>query len=354
MRKQRSLMQKSLLRFIVCVAMLLLLAMPLFYLLTKNFYAEDMLEVLESVRQGRPVPSIDLEEDVVHGIVLQFVLIFVVLGVALVLMLGFLSKRMWRPFDRTLEAIEHFDLEGGTVPLLPESDVKEFSRLNAALEKLMCENQKSYRMQKEFTENASHELQTPLAVFQGKLDMLLQQPNLTEEQAAIIQDLYRMSGRLSRLNRNLLLLAKMENGQFSKQEVDVVEVLDDLKPYFENLAGSLHLCKEVRVQKLMVSANRSLLESLVSNLVVNAVRHNVAEGQIRLTLDEGSLSISNTSDESMPLDASRIFLRFYRPSETHSGNGLGLAIVKAICDYHGWSVDYGYNEGWHVFTVVML
>ena len=350
--RKRSLMQKSLLRFIVCVAMLLLLAMPLFYLLTKNFYAEDMLEVLESVRQGRPMPSIDLEEDVVHGIVLQFILIFVVLGVALVLMLGLLSKRMWRPFDRTLEAIEHFDLESGTVPALPDCGVREFSRLNAALERLMRDNLNSYRLQKEFTENASHELQTPLAVFQSKLDMLLQQPNLTEGQASIIQDLYRMSSRLSRLNRNLLLLAKMENGQFAKQEMNVVDVLEELQPYFENLAGSLHLSKEVRVPKLIVSANRSLLESMVSNLVVNAVRHNVADGQICLTLDGNSLAVANTSDGEA-LDGSRIFHRFYRPSETHSGNGLGLAIVKAICDYHGWSVSYGYNEGWHVFTVVM-
>lgn len=242
--RKRSLMQKSLLRFIVCVAMLLLLAMPLFYLLTKNFYAEDMLEVLESVKQGRPVPSIDLEEDVVHGIVLQFILIFVVLGVALVLMLGLLSKRMWRPFDRMLEVIEHFDLESGTVPALPDCDVREFSRLNAALERLMHDNLNSYRLQKEFTENASHVLQTLLAVFQSKLDILLQQPNLTEKQASVIQDLYRMSSRLSRLNRNLLL-AKMENGQFAKQEVNVVDVLDELQLYFENLTGNLHLCKDV-------------------------------------------------------------------------------------------------------------
>lgn len=76
----------------------------------------------------------------------------------------------------------------------------------------------SYRVQKEFTENASHELQTPLAIFQSKLDLLLQQQELTESQAEIIQDLYQMTSRISRLNRNLLLLAKIDNAQFAKSE----------------------------------------------------------------------------------------------------------------------------------------
>lgn len=349
--KRKSLMRKSLTQFIVCVALLLLSAAPLFYLLTKNFYAEDMIDIVEAVEQGKPVPSIDLEEDIIHGVVLQFVLIMIVLGIAIVLMMRFISQRLWRPFDKTLRAIETFKLESGAIPVLPESDVKEFARLNAVLRGLMKENIDSYRAQKEFTENASHELQTPLAVFQSKLDILLQQPDISEKQADVIQELYRINGRLSRLNRNLLLLAKMENRQFCLTEnVDVIVIIKELMPYLESIAEGINIVEDFRVDALQVEANRSLLESLVSNLVVNAVRHNKPCGKILLTIDSNSLIVSNTSEEKA-LDREHIFNRFYRTGKKETGNGLGLAIVKAVCDYHDWHISYDYSDGFHVFTV---
>ena len=348
--KKRSLMNKSLTRFIICVAILLVAATPLFYLLTKNYYAEDVIDLIEAMRQDKPVPAIDLEEDILHGIVIQFALIATVLGIAIVLTLRLISKRLWQPFDKTLEVMETFRLENGVIPALPDSGIEEFSRLNDVLNRLMTDSLKSYRAQKEFTENASHELQTPLAVFQSKLDLLLQQPDLTGEQAVIIQDLYQMSGRLSGLNRNLLLLAKMENGQLGKSVVDVVAVLDELRPYFDNIADGLHLRIDLQTGSLMTSANRSLLESLLSNLVVNAVRHNRPDGEITITLNDEGLTVANTSDEAA-LDKNMIFGRFYRPSEKSGGNGLGLAIVKAICEYHRWNIAYAYRSGCHVFTV---
>ncbi len=348
--RRKSLMRKSLTQFIVCTTLLMMLATPLFYLLTKDFYAEDMIDIIDAVRQGQPVPAIDMEEDIVHGLVLQFVLIAAVLGVALVLVVRYLSGRLWRPFDATLQAMEGFRLEDGRLPVLTESGVEEFDRLNAALGKLMSDSLDSYHTQREFTENASHELQTPLAVFQSKLDMLLQQPGLTAEQAAIVQDLYRMCGRLSRLNRNLLLLAKMDNRQFGRETTDVVAVVDELQSYFDNLTGNLTLHRDFGVEKLTVQANPALLESLVSNLVVNAIRHNRPDGSITIGLSADRLTVANTSDEA-PLDGQLIFNRFYRPSERTAGNGLGLAIVKAVCDYHGWHVDYRYDDGQHCFTV---
>lgn len=291
--KKKSLMYKSLTQFIVCVAILLLLATPLFYWLTKSFYAEDIIDIIEAVQQGKPVPALDLEEDILHGIMIQFALIVTVLGVAIVLTMRFISGRLWQPFDKTLEAIEHFKLENGVCPQLAESDTKEFVRLNIALQRLMTDSLHSYRLQKEFTENASHELQTPLAVFQSKLDLLLQQPELTERQAAIIQDLYQMNSRLSRLNRNLLLLAKMENNQFSRTEsVDVITVIKDLQPYLESLSGGLILKQNFSTASLPIKANRSLLESMVNNLVVNAVRHNKTSGEITVFLSDNRLMVS--------------------------------------------------------------
>lgn len=349
--RTRSMMYHLMTRFICCVAVLLLLATPLFYLLTKNFYAEDMADLIEAVRLGHPAPVPDLESDILRGVVIQFALIVTVLGVAVVLTIRLISRRLWRPFDRTLAALEGFKLEKGHCPSLPGTRVREFNRLNETLERLMRNSLHSYRVQKEFTENASHELQTPLAVMRSRLDLLSQQPDITEQQAEIIQSLYAMNRRLSRLSRNLLLLAGMENRQYRCDEpVDMVPLMEELLPNLMNLAGGIKIRWVKEVSRLLLPVNAPLVEHLINNLVVNAIRHNMPGGDVEVTLSEEALIVSNTSDEG-PLDGRRIFNRFYRPSERVSGTGLGLAIVKEVCAYHGWAVHYEYRDGRHVFVV---
>ena len=179
--------------------------------------------------------------------------------------------------------------------------------------------------------------------------MLMQQPELTAEQAEIIQDLFHMISRLSRLNRNLLLLAKIDNEQFDTRErIRLDTVIDNLLPLLESISGHLHIIRQYSPQPLYVQANSALLESMMSNLIVNAVRHCNENGKITICIGAGTLYISNTSDEPK-LSGQHIFDRFYRPTQKKGGNGLGLAIVKAICDYHGWSVEYQYHEGIHSF-----
>ena len=348
--KNQSLSRKMLTQFTACIAVLLLLATPLFYFLTKHYYAEDMIDIIEAVGQGQPILTLDLEEDIMHGIMIQFGVITLVLAIALILTMRFISHRLWHPFDETLRQIEGFCLEDGALPVLPESSVKEFARLNHTLTALMRNSLASYRTQKEFTENASHELQTPLAVFQSKLDLLLQQPNLSERQAEIIQGLYENVTRLTRLNRNLLLLAKIDNRQYEQMEtINLDDFLNGQLSSLESLTGNITLYKDFQTT-LTIRANRTLLESLVNNLVVNAVRHNHPQGEIGLTLTNSQLIVANTSDEP-PLDEKLVFNRFYRTSEKTAGNGLGLAIVKAVCEYHGWKVNYLYSKGKHCFVI---
>lgn len=163
-----------------------------------------------------------------------------------------------------------------------------------------------------------------------------------------------MNNRISRLNRNLLLLAKMENSQFDGTgTVDVVEVVNGLLPYLESLSSGLELHTDFRVTALPVRANRPLLESLFSNLVVNAVRHNKPGGEIVICITSESLVVANTSDGDA-LDGNRIFDRFYRPAQDSKGFGLGLSIVNAVCEYHGWNVKYTFHDGWHEFKIIFI
>jgi len=347
----KSLLQKSLAKFTACTVIILLLATPLFYLLTKHFYAEDIREVIEAVQSGASLPKTDLEQDIIAGIALQFGLIMGALLVSLILMVRLISKQLWAPFDDTLRRIELFSLESEKLPQFTNSNIKEFNRLNIVLTRLIENNLRSYKTQKEFTENASHELQTPLAVFQTKLDLMLQQPDLTEQQAEIVQSLYEVSARLTRLNKNLLLLAKIDNRQYKEMElIDLVQMIEKVLSLLSGFTQEITIREEIQVASLLVQANRALLESLINNLVVNAVRHNIANGEISIIIKPNLLIISNTSSEGM-LNKESVFERFHNPSEKIKGNGLGLAIAKAICNLHGWEIEYQYKSERHEFIV---
>jgi signal transduction histidine kinase len=174
---------------------------------------------------------------------------------------------------------------------------------------------------------------------------------LTAEQANIIQDLFQMTSRLSHLNRSLLLLAKIDNRQFDTMErIQLEQFVDSLLPSLDSISGQLHIYRQYSKKPLRINANRILLESMVNNLFINAVRHNTPDGTVTVSIDDNRLTISNTSAEP-PLSPSLIFRRFYRPTQNKSGNGLGLAIVKAICDYHGWTIEYQYTGNQHCFVV---
>ncbi|MDD3077429.1 MAG: histidine kinase dimerization/phospho-acceptor domain-containing protein, partial [Proteiniphilum sp.] len=155
-------------------------------------------------------------KDLFRTLGVQYLLFFVIIVIGLLGIQFVLSRCLWKPFYNSLNEIEDFNLEKGEIPEFEKTTTTEFARLNGNLTKLMEENVASYKQQKEFTENASHELQTPLAVFQSQLDLLLQDNSLNESQMNVIESLYDVSSRLTRLNKNLLLLSRIDNSQFKE------------------------------------------------------------------------------------------------------------------------------------------
>lgn len=349
MMKQRSLTTLLMSRFAVFMIALLILAAPLFYLIFVNYYREDLAELATIAHI--PASELDLEKDTFIGLLLQLLAFVILLGVSVFLFIRFVQMRMWQPFNDTLRQLGRFKVEDGMVPAFAPTAVREFTELNTTLDRILNHSVGSYRVQKQFTENASHELQTPLAIAQGKMDLLLQTQDLTEEQVSLMQDVYHELTRMSRLNRNLLLLAKIGNAQYRLSDrVVLADKLDAMIPSLELLAGNIAISTHLVDRQMTVACNEVLLESMVNNLVVNAVRHNRPNGQITITLDRRMLTIANTSDEP-PLDSQHIFERFYRNNDRQHGNGLGLAIVKSICEYHHWTIAYRHESPNHIFTV---
>ena len=219
-QRRTSLLSKTLRLFVSCVTICFVLTAPLFYLLTKYYYAEDMIDIIEAMSRGEGVPPIDLEQDIMVGMMIQYLFIFCVITTAMFITIRFFTKKLLVPFDDTLRKTEDFNLAQSDVPLF----------VNQSLGRLMSKDKETYRIQKEFTENASHELQTPLAIIRSKLDLLMQE-ELGEKEMKLVSDLYQLTMRMGHLNRNLLLLAKIENAQYTTlQEVDVKEMLSESLP----------------------------------------------------------------------------------------------------------------------------
>lgn len=291
-------------------------------------------------------------EDLVETTGILYLIILMVLLVGFVLVSKIISSIIWKPFYRTLDLMESFDIASQEPFYFSESRVVEFQQLNKALEKLTRQNLRAFQSQKEFTENAAHELQTPLAVFQSKLDLLLQSPDLTENQAEIVQQLYDAVARLSRLNKNLLLLAKMENQQFAdKEDLNLNAMLEEVLPYFSEQAEEKNIQVEAELDEtIQVHSNRSLAEVLINNLLLNAIRHNVQDGSISISTKQNHLQITNTGKASA-LDADGLFKRFGNPSQHANSSGLGLAIIKMIADLNQWEIDYSFSNNLHHFVV---
>lgn len=353
--RKKSLGEKSLTQFVIAIVVLLILSMPLFYHVTRNFYAEDMIELTRAIQQGKTMPDNDIEEDVIQGMALQFLIIASVLGIAMVLTMTLINHRLWEPFERTLKTIEDFRVENKSCPMLLDSNIKEFSRLNTVLNSLMQSSRSSYWQQKEFAENASHEMQTPLAVFQSQLDLLLQQSDITDKQAEVISSLYQNVSKMKHLNRSLLMLTRMDGRQFATDDdVDIVSIINTMLPQLAPICPDIKITTQFDMPQLKVKANRTLVESLINNLIVNAMQHNRSDGVIDISISQNrgiaSLSVANTSNV-VALNPQKVFTRFYRPAERTNGNGLGLSIIKAIADYHSWHISYRYADPLHIFDI---
>lgn len=335
-RDMKTLQHKTYRYFCLCMVSVFLISAPLFYLITKQFYAEDMIDIIESVQRGDGIPALDLEQDIIIGMMIQLLLVFWGIGLSLFLTVRFVTRNLWAPFDDTLMKTEQFNLSQGELPVFVNTEIAEFQRLNRSLMKLMEKDSKAFRIQKEFSENASHELQTPLALLRGKLDLLMQE-GLNEQQMRIVGDLYQIVTRMTRLNSNLLLLAKIDNAQYAAtEEVDIARLLDALLTLYKEIhpTSSVEVKDKRTKQHQTMQANTSLTESLLKNLIVNAVRHSAPGSTIHICLYDDCMSVSNPSSDHQPLDDSLLFRRFHHSAFQQEGNGLGLAIVKAVCDFH--------------------
>lgn len=282
------------------------------------------------------------------GALFLLFLICTSIGIQLVL------KGVFRPLHRLLDWL-HCIQPGKEVPPLDNpTKIREFRQLSDAALDMGNRSYKAYEEQKQFIENASHELQTPLAIVRGKVELLAESEGMTEQQMEQLDEIYATLGRAVKQNKSLLLLSRIENGQYTEMEdVSVDEILDELLPDLMDIYEhkQVRLIRKREEQPFIIRCNHSLAQILVSNLVKNSLLHNREGGELQVLTTPTSLVIKNTGD--VPLDGEKLFRRFYHGMDgKKDSTGLGLAIARSIALSSSLKLTYEWQDGMHTFRLV--
>ncbi|OJV22591.1 MAG: hypothetical protein BGO21_05400 [Dyadobacter sp. 50-39] len=258
----------------------------------------------------------------------------------------YINKNVLRPFLGNLRKVQQFSVSS-TEPLqLNESSITEFIELNRTLKEMTDRSRKEYLALREFTENASHEIQTPLSIIQSKLDRM-SQLEISEQMAGYIVQAKSGVDRLSKMNRSLLLLAKLDNKAFTGQHpVELQETIQQQLSNMEELFESRQIKLTSACSAATVRADPYLVETLISNLLSNALRYTTPGGRVDIGLADRTLTVSNSGPE-LQFAPERIFERFTKNDSNSRSTGLGLAIVREICLFYNWPVRYAYAGGIH-------
>lgn len=301
----------------------------------------------------RVIASMVEEDDLIENLFWFVLGLFAVLILSFVLINAYWHQKLWHPFYHLLDKLKLIQLDQYEPLPAIDTDVKEFTDLHQALQYLVSNLQASYRLQKQFTANAAHELQTPIAIISSKVELLLEQESIGAEQATIMTSIYGLLQRMSKLNKSLLTLSRIENQQFrDHKKINVTqltgEILDRFREWINqrSLKISSVLEKDVRLHM-----DESLALMMIQNLVLNAIKYAPQGSEIRVELSEQHLVIENEAEHGA-LDAQVVFERFYKGKHHQDSTGLGLAIVKAITDLYRFRLHYEYlDRGCHRFSV---
>ena len=293
------------------------------------------------------------KDDLVLGITVMMMTIFVMMILLLNGINYWSDRRLWKPFYRALNKLKTFNLNNRHALNLPNEAIEEFNQLNQTLNTMAAKLQNDYLLLKEFSENAAHEMQTPLAVIRSKLDVLFQDQKLSASQMQTIHSLYHAVNRLARLNQSLNLLTKIENREYhEKQSVDFCKLIEQ---QLQNLNELIQINKIKVISRtgipFVMEINPFMAETLLSNLLINAVKHNKDQGFIELETTPKSITLTN-SGHALKSDPQELFARFKKDNNSADSPGLGLAIVQSICIQNGLNIDYKYEQEKHKIVVM--
>jgi signal transduction histidine kinase len=291
-------------------------------------------------------------ESLIEKIVITMTLMLVTLILAMYFLNRYFFQKIWDDFFFTIDKVKKYNLRDDPNLELAYSEVEEFQMMNEVFEKLTERIHQDFNTLKEFTENASHEIQTPLSIMRAKIELLLQHPNYSDEQVALISALNEAVNRLSNINKALILLTRIENNQFPElSKVHLKERVEYHLENFKDIIDARNISLELDLSNdIEINVNTALADILIINLLKNAIRHNFDNGKLNIRLRSNYLEISNTGPE-FDIPTEQLFNRFVKAGSTSDSLGLGLSLVKKICELYDFDIKYIFEKDLHNLTV---
>ena len=287
------------------------------------------------------------KDDIIEGTLLIITGVILLVFVLQILMINIINRRLWKPFYSTLSKLQAFEIDK-PAPVFSDTNIDEFNALNRRLQSLLEKSVRDYRNNKVFNENASHELQTHLAVIRAKTEQLI---NRTNEHSSELQEIYHASNKLSQIQKSLLLLSKISNREFAKNEsVNLKQCVNNVLNTFKEAFEVRKIALTSQLEDCDIHINKGLAEILINNLIKNAIKHNIENGYTQITLSPDSLVIEN-SGPAFSGNPNDLFQRFTKGEK--GVTGIGLAIVKQICDIYHFPISYNItNHTRHRVSVI--
>lgn len=291
------------------------------------------------------------KKDLIETIAWWLFTLALILLLTIIIVYVWIYKKSMKPLYLLLNWQKNYNLGKKNQPLPQMSSIKEFQELYIATNQSTQRVEKAFEEQKNFIGNASHEIQTPLAISINRLENILNQ-DISEELAEEIVKTISTLEHLTRLNKTLLLLTKIENNQFlEKENLSLASIVNNSMEVFKEIYEYKSIKLSIEVESdLNVNINKTLCEVLINNLIKNAFIHNIENGEISIKIYSNKIVFSNTS-KSNELDAEKIFQRFFKESSSNSSIGLGLSLVKSICNNNNIKLDYYWQNNLHNFCL---
>ncbi len=291
------------------------------------------------------------EDDLIEDLLYSLLWLYLGLIISIIFLNNIVLNKIWNPFYKLITWLETFNIEKDENIKVQQTSIEEFNLLNKQIQVLLQKSRDSFIGQKQFIENASHELQTPLAISINKLELYIENYDLSESELVQIAKVLNNLERLTRFNKSLLLLSKIENRQFLYvQEVSIISIIQEVVEDFSDFAAHKQMeCIITSEENIVFKMNRDLAVILFTNLIKNAIVYGENGSLINIEIEKQEIRISNLFTQEA-LKKEKLFTRFYKISSKNS-NGLGLAISKAIADEYDLELEYYFDER-HIFKVV--
>ncbi len=298
------------------------------------------------------ITSMVEEDDLIADLITYLIVLYALLMITIVILNNLMLKKIWKPFYSLIEQFRNFRIEKDEHIQTMDTSIEEFQLLNTSVKTLMAQSRARYLEQQHFIENAAHELQTPLAISINKLELFFENTKLSEDEVKTMTSIMDNLGRLTRLNKSLLLLSKIENRQFTDEEdIDFKPLLENVITDFDDLAAHKNLKLHLNATgSLKFRMNKDLAVILLTNLIKNAIIHGQQNNTVTIELKNKLIVISNFGLAG-GLDPTSLFSRFKKISTDKKSTGIGLAIAKAISDKYEIDLIYSYTTK-HNFSLL--